>query len=104
MSATARFATALAGAAWLMLGAVMISFLHTPGAADGCQPTALWTRGWFFVPPLVALVGLALAMRRSPRRAIGIGANGLLLALWGAGGLPLWLFLAIGHGASCGGG
>ena|SRR5437899_3093128 len=38
-----------------------------------CQPHALWTGGWFFVPPLIAVVGLVLTLPRSPRRGTGGG-------------------------------
>ena len=104
MSASARTGTVLAGAAWLALGAVLVSFSRSPDAGDACHPHALWTGGWFFVPPLVALVGLALTLRRSDRRATGLTANALLLVVWTIGAFPLWFLASVAHGATCGGG
>lgn len=104
MRLSTRVGTALGGAAWLVLGAIMASFSSSPDAGDGCQPDALWTGGWFFVPPLLGLVGVGLTLRRSPRRAVGLGANALLLVLWTVAALPLWALAAVAQGASCGGG
>jgi hypothetical protein len=104
MTLSTRLGTALAGVAWVVLGVTLLSFAHSPDGGDACKPDALWTGGWFFVAPLVALVGLALTLRRSPRRVTGVAANALLLALWAVAVLPLWLLAAIAHGATCGGG
>lgn len=104
MSIGARIGTALAGVAWLLLGTIMISFSRSPGATDLCHPDALWTGTLFFVPPLIALAGLALTLRRPPRRTVGLGANVLLLVLWTFAALPLWVLLAISQGATCAGG
>ena len=104
MKPAAPVGTVFAGAAWLLLGAVLVSFSRTPDAGDVCHPAALWTGSWFFVPPLVALVGLALTLCRSPHRAIGLGANALLLVIWSLAALPLWFLAGVAHGATCGGG
>jgi hypothetical protein len=104
MRMSTRLGTALAGAAWIVLGVVMISFARSPDAADACHSDALWSGGWFFAPPLLALIGLGLTLRRLPRRAIGLGANALLLTLWTLAALPLWALVAVAQGASCGGG
>ena len=104
MTLGTRVGTALGGAAWLVLGAVMVSFSSSPDGGDGCHPDALWTGRWFFVPPLLALVGVGLTLRRSPRRTVGLAANAFLLVLWTVAALPLWALAAVAQGASCGGG
>jgi len=104
MTGLARMGTALGGAAWLACGVILVSFTHSPNAGDACHPHALWTGSWFFVPPLIAAVGLVLTLPRSPRRGTGLAANALLLALWGFALFPMYFLAAIAHGATCGGG
>jgi hypothetical protein len=90
--------TLLAGVAWLLFGAVLFSLGHSPEAAESCHPDALWTGGWFFVPPVLAAVTLFATRRRVAR----IG-GALVLALW-VFILPIYFLFAIANGASCGGG
>jgi len=104
MGLVTRIGTILGGAAWLGCGLVLLSFMDSPDAGETCHSDALWTGGWFFVPPLVAVVGLLLTLPRSPRRSTGLAANALLLGVWGFLLLPLYLLFAIGNGAACGGG
>ena len=93
-----RAAVTLTGGAWLLFGALLHSFGHSPDAADACHPDALWTGGWFFLPPILAVATLFAARRR-----VALIGSGALLALWLLA-LPIWFVLAIAHGASCGGG
>ena len=94
----------MAGAAWLAMGVVFLSFALSPDAADACRPHALWTGNWFFLAPLIALPGLAFTSRRGQHRITGLVASILLLVIWTSVALPLWFLAAVAHGASCGGG
>ena len=81
-------------AAWGLFGALAFSFAHD--SYDTCASHALWTTGWFFLPPLLALPGFATAR---PARAGSLLALLTLLAAWALFGV-VWLFAAF----SCGGG
>jgi hypothetical protein len=79
----------LAGLA--LWAALAYSYLASPDACD-----ALWTSGWFFLPPLLALPGF-LASR--PYAAGSVIASVALLAGWSLS-LIFWLISAIGCSAS----
>ena len=76
MREAGRLGTSFTGAAWLLFGAVLVSFTHSPEAGDACHPQAMWTGGWFFAPPPVALLSLALTLRRSPHRTDFLETSG----------------------------
>ena len=80
--------------AWALFAALAFSFAHD--SYDTCASDALWTTGWFFLPPLLALPGLAAAR---PYRAGSILAAVGLLGIW-ALFFCLWVFAGLG----CGGG
>jgi hypothetical protein len=81
-------------AAWGVLAALAYSFAHD--SYETCASDALWTTGWFFLPPLLALPGFAATR---PARAGSVLASSTLLVGWALFGL-VWLFAALG----CGGG
>lgn len=87
----------VAAAGWLLFLALAISFLRSP--ETGCAPSAFWTSGWFFAPPVVAVGAIAVARARGVAAALGL----LLLGCWALAFLN-WLLFAIGAGATCGGG
>jgi hypothetical protein len=93
-----RAGTVLIGGAWLLLGALIYSLGHAPGGGGGCRPDALWTRGWFFLPPVLAVFALGVTRRR-----VASAGSGALLAVWLLFLLPFWLLAAVVHG-TCGGG
>jgi hypothetical protein len=74
-------------AAWALLFALWFSFL---GASESCGPGPLWTSGWFFVPPALALLGFL----GRPFIASAL-ASGLALGAWSLF-LFLWFFAALG--------
>jgi hypothetical protein len=59
----------------------------------------MWTGGWFFVPPILAVVPVFLT-----RRPVALVGSGSLLGLWLLLALPIWFLAAVAHGANCGGG
>jgi hypothetical protein len=81
-------------AAWGLFALLAFSFAHD--SLDTCESHALWTTGWFFLPPLVALPGFATAR---PTRAGSVLASSVLLVCWALFGF-VWFFAALG----CGGG
>jgi hypothetical protein len=94
-----RAGALLVAGAWLLLGALMFSLGHSPDGGSECHPSALWTSGWFFLPPVLALATLC-----ATRRRVAFVGSGVLLALWVLLLLPFWFLAAIAHGATCGGG
>ena len=79
---------------WVLFAALAFSFTHDPH--DACDSEALWTSAWFFLPPVLAVPGLATAR---PFQAGSLLAAIGLLAGWGLFAL-VWFVSAI----SCGGG
>ena len=95
------FASILAGAAWTLSAALVWSASHAPDERLACEPDAFWASGWFFAPPLIALVAIAVSRRIGTVAVVG---SSLLLAGWLFAGVPFWLLAAIAHGANCHGG
>jgi hypothetical protein len=81
-------------AAWALFAALAFSFAHD--SYDTCASDALWTTGWFFLPPVLVLPGFATTR---PARAGSLLASFMLLAAWALFGV-VWFFSALG----CGGG
>lgn len=98
MSATQIFSRASLALGWLLLALLAVSYMRHPDGLCGASE-ALWASWWFFVPPVVGIIGTTTCRRRD---FLALAAGAVLLVAW----LPafgLWMLEGIIAGACQGG-
>ena len=91
-SRTGGNVVALAG--WLLLAAILLSFLNQ---RDACEPVGIWTSWWILTVPVFGVVAALDGPAAAP-----VIAGMLLIGAWSALA-SLWLLSAIVAGACQGG-